>query len=601
MFFNNLKVGQKLAVAFGLCLLMAVGAELFALNRLTLIDSACDDVTHGIMPQTDAANLIAHDMHQFRIEQLKEFLSVTKADVDAQVPIADAAMAKVNADIDAYATKATDLQDKANLDKVKTAWGAYISDDSKTDAIAKSTDRKAALAFVNGESKTAFTLALDSATALAKWNDDTASRLSLVEDSQFKSGKSMLTLLIIVQTLLSVAFALYVTRLIVGSLNQVNRRLKSLDEVCINNLQTSMNAMAGGDLTVAVVTGTEPLKADTSDEFGDLARSVNGIIGKTQSTVASYENAQASLSKLVGETRRSALSITSTSAQIAAGNEDLSQRTAEQASSLEETAASMEEMTSIVKQSADNARDANKQAVEARTVAEDGGAIVAKAVESMQSINSASRQINDIISVIDEIAFQTNLLALNAAVEAARVGEQGRGFAVVASEVRNLAGRSSTAAKEIKALVTDTVRKVEDGTKLVNQSGEQLKNIVSAITDVSDKVAEISSASQEQAAGIEQVNKAVVQMDEITQQNAALVEEATAASQSMSHQAQDLQILVQKFKVSDEEAASGVRIEEVRAAKSPKAPVKMVAVNAPKRRPTLALLSTTQDHDMEEF
>ena len=206
--------------------------------------------------------------------------------------------------------------------------------------------------------------------------------------------------------------------------------------------------------------------------------------------------------------------------EISAGNANLSQRTEEQSSSLEETASSMEEMTTTVKQNADNAAQANQLALAARDQAEKGGTVVSQAVSAMAGINEASKKIADIIGVIDDIAFQTNLLALNAAVEAARAGEQGRGFAVVASEVRSLAGRSATAAKEIKELIQDSVRKVEDGSVLVTQSGQTLEKIVASVKKVSDIVAEIAAASREQSSGIEQVNRAVMQMDELTQQNA---------------------------------------------------------------------------------
>jgi hemerythrin-like metal-binding protein len=233
--------------------------------------------------------------------------------------------------------------------------------------------------------------------------------------------------------------------------------------------------------------------------------------------------------------------------EIAQGSVDLSQRTEEQASALEETASSMEELTSTVKQSADNAGQANQLATTARQQAEQGGHVVDQAVTAMTAINHSSRKIADIIGVIDEIAFQTNLLALNAAVEAARAGEQGRGFAVVAGEVRKLAQRSADAAKEIKALITDSVAKVENGGKLVDQAGQTLKEIMTAIKKVSDIVAEMAAAAREQANGIEQVNKAVMQMDQVTQQNAALVEETASASQSMDDQTQQLQRLMTFF------------------------------------------------------
>jgi methyl-accepting chemotaxis protein len=214
----------------------------------------------------------------------------------------------------------------------------------------------------------------------------------------------------------------------------------------------------------------------------------------------------------------------------------------------------MEEMTSTVRQTADNAAQANQLAVAARQQAEKGGNVVSTAVSAMGGINAASKKIADIIGVIDEIAFQTNLLALNAAVEAARAGEQGRGFAVVATEVRNLAGRSATAAKEIKALIQDSVAKVEEGTKLVDESGRTLDEIVSAVKKVTDIVAEIAAASREQSSGIEQVNKAVMQMDTTTQQNAALVEEAAAASQAIVEQTQALAGMVAHYNVGSTEA-----------------------------------------------
>jgi len=235
--------------------------------------------------------------------------------------------------------------------------------------------------------------------------------------------------------------------------------------------------------------------------------------------------------------------------EISSGNANLSSRTEQQSSSLEETASSMEEMTSTVKQNADNAGQANQLATAARDQAEKGGAVTARAVKAMTDINESSKKIADIIGVIDEIAFQTNLLALNAAVEAARAGEQGRGFAVVATEVRSLAGRSATAAKEIKDLIQDSVKKVEDGSVLVAQSGQTLEQIVSSVKKVSDIIAEIAAASREQSSGIEQVNRAVMQMDEMTQQNAALVQEATASSQAMADHARQLNEILSGYQV----------------------------------------------------
>ncbi|UGB38814.1 methyl-accepting chemotaxis protein [Frateuria soli] len=260
------------------------------------------------------------------------------------------------------------------------------------------------------------------------------------------------------------------------------------------------------------------------------------------------------LTAIVGEVRQGSGAVSTAAQQIARGNDDLSQRTQEQASSLEETASSMEEMTSTVKQNAENASHANQLARGAREQAERGGEVASQAVVAMKEINASSRKISDIVSLIDEIAFQTNLLSLNAAVEAARAGEQGRGFAVVATEVRNLAQRSAGAAKEIKALINDSAEKVRTGSELVDQSGKALAEIVDSVKKVTDIVAEIAAASQEQSAGIDQVNNAVSQMDEMTQQNAALVEEAAAAARAMQEQAGELSRQVAFFHIEGDAA-----------------------------------------------
>jgi methyl-accepting chemotaxis protein len=296
----------------------------------------------------------------------------------------------------------------------------------------------------------------------------------------------------------------------------------------------------------------EALKVAETVAAGDLTAEINITSNNELSQLLkSLKLMQQNLHKLVAQIKESAESISTGAQQISAGNTNLSQRTEEQASSLEETASSMEQMASTVKQNAENAKQANIMATEASAVAIRGGNAVNQVVNTMADINSSSKKIVDIISVIDSIAFQTNILALNAAVEAARAGEQGRGFAVVAAEVRSLAQRSATAAKEIKQLISDSVEKVSDGTKQVQAAGETMAEIVTAVNMVTDIVNEIAAASYEQSAGIDQVNNAITNMDEVTQQNAALVEQAAAAANSLESKAYKLTDATAKFKLAN--------------------------------------------------
>jgi len=287
-----------------------------------------------------------------------------------------------------------------------------------------------------------------------------------------------------------------------------------------------MSKVADGDLN-------STMSDDNKGEFGRLSDAVNTSI--------------INLRNMVEKITHSSARVATASTEIAEGNNDLSQRVEAQASNLEETAASMEQMTATVRLNADNAKGANDLADDASKKASKGGEVVGQVVSAMAEINSASKKIADIIGVIDEIAFQTNLLALNAAVEAARAGEQGRGFAVVAGEVRNLAQRSAAAAKEIKGLIKDSVEKVDEGSRLVDESGETLCEIVDAVAKVSELIAQIASSSQEQSTGIDEINRAVATMDEMTQQNASLVEETSAASQSLKDEGKQLLNLMNFF------------------------------------------------------
>jgi methyl-accepting chemotaxis protein len=324
-------------------------------------------------------------------------------------------------------------------------------------------------------------------------------------------------------------------------------------------IQNMVERAIDGDLTIRIA------EEGKDGFFKVLATGMNRLTGN--------------MAEVVRMMSRAASEVRSGADEISRGNLNLSQRTEEQASSLEETAASMEQMTSAVRNNADNAAQANQLAAAARDQAERGGKVVGSAVTAMSEINAASKKIADIIGVIDEIAFQTNLLALNAAVEAARAGEQGRGFAVVASEVRNLASRSAAAAKEIKGLIQDSVGKVTEGSRLVDESGKVLAEIVGGVKRVTDVVAEIAASSREQASGIEQVNKAVTSMDATTQQNAALVEEASAAAQALTEQAMNLTELIERYQVGDTRGAAAVTVRP-----APKSVARADAAAAVERR-----------------
>ncbi len=386
-----------------------------------------------------------------------------------------------------------------------------------------------------------------------------------IQDEAAAARTQMLTV-IGVGLLLAVGLGFLLSRQIAGALMETVRVLE---------------AVAQGDFT-------KKLDRTSKDEIGRMARALNTAVERMRAALA--------------EIRDRASEVAAVSEQLASASEQLSSGAQEQASSLEETSANLEEMTATVKQNADSAQQANQLASGSRDSAEKGGQVVGNAVGAMKEINDSSKRIADIITTIDEIAFQTNLLALNAAVEAARAGEQGRGFAVVAAEVRNLAQRSATAAKEIKALIQDSVRKVEGGTELVNKSGQTLEEIVTSVKRVTDIVSEIAAASAEQSTGIDQLSKAMNQMEKVTQTNSAQTEELSSTAQSLNEQSTRMQELAARFRLGEEDGAA---VPARAARKQPvagRAALRPVAAPSGETRDLVALhQSHSSDEGFEEY
>ena len=511
--FYDLKIARKLILSFSLVLLLSLllgGSTIVAMGRMNAAASELSVQWLPSMRHILAMKSAVNTQRRYEMEQLltSDPERATKFDalVERMVKKVDRLQGKY---------KETVISDEARQDYARMVdlRAAYAVERANMVELSRSGNKEQAIKVAEGK---AFEIMAQLADVMDKIADRTEAMgraAGAAAEAQYQQARNITLGLLAADIVIGMLLALLVARLIA-------RPLQHAVEVA--------RQVAAGDLTADI-------RNDTQDETGQLMQALAHM--------------NANLQRLVGQVRASTDTIATASTEIAAGNADLSSRTEEQASSLEETASSMEELTSTVRQNADNARQANTLALSASQVAAQGGAVVGEVVGTMASINASSLKIVDIIAVIDGIAFQTNILALNAAVEAARAGEQGRGFAVVASEVRNLAQRSSAAAKDIKELIGDSVEKVEAGTRLVDQAGATMDDIVSGIARVADIMSEITAASAEQSAGIEQVNQAITQMDQVTQQNAALVEQAAAAAEAMQEQAAGLSEMMGVFKL----------------------------------------------------
>ena len=517
---NNLKIGVRLGLGFGAVILLLALIALVSILRLRSGGEKTDEIVNNryakvLLLSKAKANISGYG-HNLRNALVASDVAERNSFLDAMKKTA-----VDNSEVMDKLEKALDVPEGVKIFKnIKDARAVYVEAAKEDIKLIEAGDKEKAGEVLLKDvipAENAFVANIDHLNDLS-----TALMDRVGKDGVDQAGYATLlvAVLSVVVTLLAAFIGVLITRSITQPLNQAVGVAR---------------AVAVGDLTSRI-------EVHGKDEMAQLLQSIRDM--------------NANLRKIVGDVRLGTETIAAASGQIASGNLDLSSRTEEQASSLEETASSMEELTGTVKQNSDNASQANGLAVSASEAAMEGGTAVAQVIETMSSIRESAGKIVDIIGVIDGIAFQTNILALNAAVEAARAGEQGRGFAVVASEVRNLAQRSAAAAKEIKALIGDSVEKVENGGRQVDQAGSTMHKIVESIKRVTDIMGEIASASREQSSGIEQVNRAIMQMDDVTQQNASLVEEAAAAAASMEDQAAKLVRSVGMFKIDDGLASS---------------------------------------------
>ncbi|TYQ02653.1 UNVERIFIED_ORG: methyl-accepting chemotaxis protein [Zoogloea ramigera] len=519
---KQMKVGTKLGLGFGLVLVLLLSIAALGVYNMSTIHAKLDRVVNENAVKTELVGRMSESVHVVaRVSRSVVLLDNDAAIANEMNKVASARKAYDEARDQLAAMPAT-AAGVAIRDRIAGMQNASRALNNKVFELARAHDDVAATEV----------LMKQAGPVTQQWQDAMAEYAALQRATNDADADAASTAYARARTVMLALSALAVAIGVVASVLIARNLLRQLGGEP-DYAADIAGRIAAGDLTVAV---------DTRHD-------------DNHSMLHAMKMMRDALSAIVTEVRTGTQTIAAASTQIAAGNQDLSSRTEQQASALEETASSMEELTSAVRQNTDNARQANVLADAASTVARQGGSVVAQVVDTMGAINDSSRKIVDIIGVIDGIAFQTNILALNAAVEAARAGEQGRGFAVVATEVRNLAQRSASAAREIKELIGNSVEKVEIGSKLVEQAGQTMNDVVDSVQRVNDIMVEISSAGHEQSAGIEQINQAVTEMDTVTQQNAALVEEAAAAAEALQEQAANLERIVSVFRVDGLPAA----------------------------------------------
>ncbi|MFN4003505.1 MAG: methyl-accepting chemotaxis protein [Hylemonella sp.] len=514
MWLKDIKIGTKLMGGFVLVLALAALQSLLAVFGTHTLNRNTGELAEHWLPASTASGAIGTQISQLRATQFQYLLSFGEDERRALEKQMDERRQRMDQELQQFEGLALEASERQHLQALQGQWKQYQAHAAEIVTLARQRRDEEAMDILKGVGLQTFTALENELRALTRLAREGASRS---RDTN-AALQSVVVWVNLGALALTVVLGLWIARTLTRAISGGVRYAATLTR-----------KVAQGDLSSVI-------NPNTQDEIGHLLHALRDM--------------QNQLAALVTRVRQGAQHVSTASAEIAQGNQDLSARTESQASALEETAASMEELGSTVKQNADNARQANQLAQNATAVAARGGEVVAQMVHTMQGINEASRKIHDIIGVIDGIAFQTNILALNAAVEAARAGEQGRGFAVVAGEVRHLAQRSAAAAKEIKALITDSVGRVEQGSTLAEQAGATMQEVVAAIRRVTDIMAEISAASSEQSAGVAQVGEAITQMDQTTQQNAALVEEMAAAAASLNTQAQELVQAVGVFRLA---------------------------------------------------